>query len=88
MFILINSASKHIICEDAVKFQKNKRNLECYHTVFTCLGRQFCYYFASRAFDPSGRVHCCRLGGVSITDGVLRIEADETVNRFTLEFAD
>lgn len=27
-------------------------------------------------------------GGVSITDGVLRIVTDETVNRFTLEFTD
>jgi hypothetical protein len=61
-----------------------------YHAVFSCLGRQLCCYFASRAFDPSGRVHCSFLGGgggVSITDGVLRIVTDETVNRFTLEFA-
>lgn len=85
MFILI-SDSKHIISEDAVRFQRNKLILGSYRTGFARLGLQFCY-FAYRAFDPSGRVHCSRLGSVSITDGVLRFEAEETVNRFTLEFA-
>lgn len=88
MFVLSNFASIYTASEDAVIFQKNKRILKSYHTLFTSLGRQFCCYFASRAFDPSGRVHCCRLGGVRITDGVLRIEADKTVNRFTLELSD
>lgn len=86
MFIFISS-SKHTVSEDAVRFQRNKLVLESYRTVFACLGLQFCCYFAYRAFDPSGRVHCSRLGGVSITDGVLKIEAEETVKRFTLEFA-
>lgn len=86
MFIL-TSSSKHTVSEDAVRFQRNKLILESYCTVLPCLGQQFCCYFAYRAFDPSGRVHCSRYGGVNITDGVLRIEAEETVNRFTLEFA-
>jgi len=43
--------------------KRAKLIVESYHTVFSCLGRQLCCYFASRAFDPSGRVHCSFVGG-------------------------